>query len=179
MRQPTPTTDRHIGDRCLLTGTLYIPNPFYLNNHQIFQSKDHVAIWSEYESEIRIIPLDGRPTLDSKIRQWAGSSRGHWEGQTLVIETTNFNGRGYFQGATDGLHLIERFTRVDENTIDYSFTATDPASYTQAWTLENTLRATDGPIYEYACHEGNYGLPNILSGARYMEKLAAEEAKQD
>ena len=170
--------DRHLGDRCLLTGTLFIPNPFYLNNHHIFQSHDHVAILSEYDSEVRIIPLDGRPPLNPNIRQWAGSSRGHFEGQSLVIETTNFNGRGYFQGATDGLRLVERFTRVDEQTVDYQLTASDPASYTQPWTLENTLRATEGPIYEYACHEGNQSLPNILRGARYMEKMEREKAEK-
>ena len=167
--------DRTLFERCLVTGGLFAPNPFYLNNHMIFQSRDHVAILTEYSSEIRIIPLDGRPRLDPSIRQWAGDSQGRWEDGSLVVETTNFNNMVDFQGATDGLRIVERFTRVDADTIDYELTATDPASFTQEWTLANTLRKVVGPIYEFACHEGNYGLPNILAGARAQEQAAADE----
>ncbi len=167
--------DRTLTERCLATGGLFVPNPFYLNNHHILQSRDHVAILTEAFSEVRIIPLDGRPPLGPSITQWAGDSRGRWEGESLVVETTNFNNKVDFQGATDGLRLSERFTRVDADTIDYELTVIDPASYTRAWTLANTLRKITGPIYEYACHEGNYGLPNILAGARAQEKAAASD----
>ena len=102
-------------------------------------------------------------------------SHSSWEGDTLVVETSNYSGRGFFQGATAGLSIVERFTRVDENTIDYALTVTDPASYAQAWTLEHNLRTTEGPLFEFACHEGNYGLVNVLSGARAAEKAALEE----
>lgn len=171
--------DLHMGSRCLMTGFFYFPSVLYLHNHQIFQTPDHLAILSENGPQLRVIPLDRRPAVDEDITLWDGSSRGHWEGDTLIIETTNFNGRNPFIGATAGLRLVERLTRFDENTIDYSLTVTDPASYTRPWTLENTLRATEGPIYEFACHEGNYGLPNILSGARAEEKAAAEQTRDD
>ena len=167
--------DRALHERCLFTGDLFVPNPFYLNNHQILQSRDHLAIVTEYMSDFRIIPLHGRPPLGPGITHWAGNSQGRWEGESLVVETTNFNNMVDFQGATDGLRIVERFTRVDADTIDYELTATDPASFTQAWTLANTLRKVEGPIYEYACHEGNYGLPNILAGARAQEKAAADQ----
>ncbi len=167
--------DRHRSERCLATGGVFVPNPFYLNNHHILQSRNHVAILTEMMNEVRIIPLDGRPPLGPSITQWAGDSRGRWEGESLVVETTNFNNMVDFQGATDGLRIVERFTRVDADTIDYELTATDPASFTQEWTLANTLRKVVGPIYEFACHEGNYGLPNILAGARAQEQAAADE----
>ena len=167
--------DLHIATRCLMTGFFYFPSNLYLHNHHILQTPETVAILSEHGPQIRLIPLDGRRALGEDIALWDGSSRGHWEGDTLVIETARFDGRNPFMGATAGLRLVERLVRFDENTIDYSLTVTDPASYTQSWTLENTLRAIEGPIYEFACHEGNYGLPNILSGARYQEKAALEE----
>jgi hypothetical protein len=167
--------DRPMNDRCLLTGGLITPNPFYLNNHQIFQTKDHVAIKSEVMNETRIIPLDRRPPLDDRIRLWGGSSRGHWEGNTLVVETANWNGRSVIFGSTAEQRVVERFTRVDASTIDYEATVTDPASYTQPWTLANTMRAIEGPIYEYACHEGNYGLVNILEGVRVQEAAKAKQ----
>jgi hypothetical protein len=168
---------RHMSERCLLTGLLYEPNPFYLNHHKIIQTPDHVVILTEIFSELRIIPIDGRAQLDPAIRRWNGSSRGYWEGDTLVVEATNFNGKNYYFGATADLHVTERFTRVDEHTIDYQATFTDPASFTQPWTLEHTLRAMEGPIYEFACHEGNYAMGGVLRGARLQEREAAEKAK--
>ena len=172
--------DRGLNERCLLTGGLFVPNPFYLNNHQIFQTRDHVAIKSEVMNEVRLIPIDGREPPAPGVKLWAGASRGRWEGDSLVVEITNYNDKGGLAGSTDGLRLVERFTRVDADTIDYRVTVSDPASYTQPWTLENTLRKIEGPIYEYACHEGNYSLVNILAGARAKdardaEKKAAEE----
>jgi hypothetical protein len=136
-----------------------------------------VAIVSEVMNETRIIPIDGRAPLDPAIRLWAGASRGRFEGESLVVEITNFNDQGGIVGSTSGLRLVERFTRVDADTIDYELTVTDPASYTRPWTLANTLRAIEGPIYEYACHEGNYSLPNILAGARAQEKAREQEKR--
>ena len=119
--------------------------------------------------KVRIIPLDRRPQLDPRIGHWLGDSRGWWEGQTLVVETTNFNERRLFRGATKQLRLVERFTRLDENTVSYQLTVTDPSTFARPWTLENALRRADPPVYEVACHEGNYGLAGILAGARSEE----------
>ena len=168
--------DRNLAERCLMTGGLLVPNPFYLNDHQIFQTRDYIVIVSEVMRQTRTIPLDGRPALGPAIKQWAGDSRGRWEGNTLVIETANFSAKGAFQGSTDTLRLVERFTRIDDGSIDYSLTVTDPATFTQPWTLVNTMRTSKGPIYEYACHEGNYAMLNILSGARAMEQARAQAA---
>jgi hypothetical protein len=125
--------------------------------------------------EYRIIPLDRRPPLAPGILLWAGDSRGRWEGETLVVETANFNGKGGFQGSGAGLRLVERFTRVDANAIDYELTTSDPSSFTQPWTLQNTLRKIKGPIFEYACHEGNSGMVTILNGARAQEKARVQD----
>ncbi|MCY3972176.1 MAG: hypothetical protein OXG74_19760 [Acidobacteria bacterium] len=165
----------HVATRCLWHGDFYTPGNLYLQYHRIVQTPDHLAILSEGGAIPRVIPLDGREQLPESLRQWTGSSRGRWEGDTLVVETSNFSGRSPFFGATDGLRLVERFSRHDEDTIDYSVTVSDPRTYTRDWTLENTLRSTEGPMFEFACHEGNYGLPNILSGARHQEKLGREK----
>jgi len=162
--------DRAQDERCLTTGGLYMPNPFYNNYHQIVQSRGHVAILTEMMHETRIIPLDGRPHVGPGLRQWHGDSRGRWEGQTLVVETTNFNDKRLFRGATRQLRLVERFTRLDPDTISYRLTVSDPATFASPWTIENALRKADGQMYEVACHEGNYGLAGILSGARAEEK---------
>jgi hypothetical protein len=161
--------DRSLVERCLLVDPVLLPNPFYNNNHQILQTPGYILIHGEMMHQARIIPLDGRPRLRDDVTQWLGDSRGHWEGQTLVIETTNFSAQRLFRGATGALRLVERLTRVDAATIDYQVTVTDPATFTQPWTAVSTLRATGGPIYEYACHEGNYGLAGILRGARSQE----------
>ncbi len=172
--------DLYLGDRCLNNGIIYWTNPFYASLHQINQSRDHVVILSEWGPHRRLIPIDGQPPLDESIAQWDGSSRGHWEGDTLVVETANFNGRNdlTLRGGSTDTRFLERFVRVDENTIDYSLTITDPASFTQPWTLENTMRVTEGPMLEFACHEGNYALVNILEGARAADKAALEESKE-
>ncbi len=129
--------------------------------------------------DVRIIPIDGRPHLGSNVQQLAGDSRGHWEGQTLVIDTTNFTGDTNFRGApqttrqdifaSPTLHVVERLTRIDEDTIRYQFTVEDLATWTKSWSGEATIRKVEGPIFEYACHEGNYGLANILRAARVQE----------
>ena len=148
----------------------------YNNNYQIVQTPGYVMILVEMIHDVRIIPLDGRPQLPPRLRQWTGSYRGRWDGDTLVIESTNFNGKNPFQGSSEQLKLTERFTRIDENTIRYQFTVDDPATWTRPWSAEVPWAKTIGPLFEHACHEGNYGLSNILAGARAEEKRAAEGA---
>ena len=166
-------------DRCITRGMPGAMMPgFYNHNYQIVQNEDHVVILVEMIHDARIIPLDGRGPLDSNLRQWLGASRGHWEGDTLVIETTNFNdkitGRGgtVFSGS-EHLHVVERLTRVSADTIDYEITVSDPTVWTEPWTVSLPMTAMDQTVFEYACHEGNYALPNILSGARFEEREAA------
>jgi hypothetical protein len=131
-----------------------------------------VAIDVEMIHDVRIIPTDGRPHLPSNIRQWMGDSRGHWEGNTLVVDTTNFTDKTRYRGSTENMHLTERFTRVDPDTILYEFTVDDPATFTKPWTAQIPMRRSKGPIYEYACHEGNYAMTGMLGGAREAEKAA-------
>src|SRR5215510_1259592 len=163
--------DRAPSERCTTTDGLFAPNPFYNNYHQIVQAPGYVIIVTEMMHEARVIPLDARPHAGPGVRMWLGDSRGHWEGQTLVVETTNFNAKKLFRGATEQMRAEERFTRLDADTIEYRLTVTDPATFSQPWTLENGLRREDVMLYEVACHEGNYGMRGILSGAR------AEEAR--
>jgi hypothetical protein len=120
--------------------------------------------------DVRIIPLDGRPHAPSGIRQWMGDSRGRWDGDTLVVTTTNFTDKTNFRGASANMKLVERFTRVDADTIDYRFTVDDPAAFSRSWSASIPMTKTEGPLFEYACHEGNYGMTNLLSGARAEEK---------
>jgi hypothetical protein len=135
-----------------------------------------VAILQEDFQELRIIPLGERPHIGRDIRQWLGDSRGHWEGDTLVVDTTNFTAKTNFRGSSANLHLTERFTRVAADAIDYQFTVDDPTTWTRPWTVAMPVARTKGLIYEYGCHEGNYSLPDILGGARAQEKVAAEAA---
>ena len=169
-------TDRSLADRCIMGFNSGPPmvSSAYNNNVQIWQIPGYVVLLNEMVHNTRIISTDGRPHLN--IRQWAGDSRGHWEGNTLVVETTNFLRETSLRGSTADTQLVERFTRVDADTIMYEFTAEDPNSYTRPWTARMPLRRTDGSLFEYACHEGNYGLYNILAGARAKEKAALEEA---
>ena len=162
--------DRAEAERCLTTGGVFVPNPFYNNYHEIVQAPGYVVIVSEMMHEHRVIPLDRRPRLNANIRQWLGDSRGWWEGKTLVVETTNFVDRRRFFGSTAALKFVERFTRADNETISYQLTITDPNVFSKPWTLQNSLWRSDEGIFEVACHEGNYGLANILSGARAQEK---------
>jgi hypothetical protein len=145
----------------------------YNNNIQIFQSPGYVVIVMEMIHDARIIPLDGRPHLPRGAGQWMGDSRGQWEGNTLVVDTVNFSEKTNFRGSSEGLHLLERFTRTGETTIDYRFTVNDPTTWTKPWTVSLPLVRNDGQIYEYACHEGNRGLANILSQARTVERASA------
>jgi hypothetical protein len=165
--------DRSQFERCVTRGLPRLPGG-YNQNLQILQSPGYVVILYEMMREARIIPVDGRPHLGASVRQWMGDSRGRWEGRTLVVETTNFNSQHEFRGATENLRLVERFTRVDSGTVDYQFTADDPGTWARAWTAAIPLAKTDDQMYEYACHEGNYGMPNLLSSARAEDRAAAD-----
>ena len=163
--------DRPLSERCILSaGTLPIlPGP-YNNNVQLIQTAGYVAILNEMIHEHRIVPLDGRPHLAQNIRQWLGDSRGHWEGDTLVVDTTNFSPKFDFRGAGPSLHVVERFTRVAADTLQYEFTVDDPTIWTRSWTAVIPMKKSSELIYEYACHEGNFALKNVLTGARALEK---------
>ena len=166
---------RTLAERCITWGNDGPPiMPVGYNaNLDIFQGQGYVVVRTEMIHSARLIPIDAsRPHVGQNIRQWNGDSRGHWEGNTLVVETTNFNDRVRFRNSTSALRVVERFTRVDADTITYTFTVEDPATWTKPWTAEVPMTKTKGPIYEYACHEGNYGLPNILRAARVEEKSA-------
>ena len=149
---------------------------FYNNNYQIVQNSGYVMILVEMIHDARIIPIDKRPHLPGNVRQWMGNSIGHWEGNTLVVETTNFTDKTAFQNSGADMKLIERFTRTEEDTLMYEFTVDDPSTYVRPWTAQIPMSKTDGPIWEYACHEGNYAMTNVLRGARAEEKAAAEAA---
>jgi hypothetical protein len=167
-----------LGARCIImevAGPPMFPGA-YNNNYQIVQTAGHVMILSEMIHDARIIPLDGRSHLPAEVRQWMGSYRGRWEGDTLVVETTNFNGKNPFRGSSEHMRLIERFTRIDQDIILYRFTVDDPATWTRQWTVELPMKRASGPLFEHACHEGNYGLYNTLAGARAEEKRADEDA---
>ena len=160
-------TDRSLGDRCLMgsnSGPPMRPGS-YNNNVHIFQTPKYVALLNEHIHNVRIIPID-RDHLD--VPQWVGSSRGHWEGETLVVETTNFARETNFSGSSKDTNLIERFTRLDADTVMYEFTIEDPNNYTQPFTVAVPFRRTDGVLFEYACHEGNYGMTGIMAGARRL-----------
>ena len=167
-----------LGARCIVMRGAGPPlmNAGYNANYHIVQNRDHVMILTEMIHDARIIPLDGRPAPPAGARGWMGQSRGRWEGDTLVVETTNYNGRNPFRGSGPALRVTERFTRVADDTIVYRFTVEDPETWDVAWTAEMPMKQTIGPIFEHACHEGNYGLTNILAGAREDDRRAAEAA---
>ncbi len=180
--------DRGIAERCIVgfaSGPPIIPPGGYNQNIQLFQTPDYVVILNEMVHDVRIVPLDGRPHLPEGLDQWMGDSRGHWDGDTLVIETTNVTnkrasvdlGATVAVGTGDSLHLIERFSRVNEDTLRYEFTVDDPTTFTRPFTAVIPMNRNPQPIFEYACHEGNYGLRNLLAGARAQEKAAEEAAR--
>ncbi len=177
--------DRSLFERCVTRGLPRLPGG-YNQNLLILQTPEHVVILYEMMREARVIPLDGRPHLADNVRLWHGDSRGRWEGETLVVETTNVSPKAHYgypipellRGSGDGLHLVERFTRIDADTIDHQVTINDPTTFTDTWTASIPLRATQDQMYEYACHEGNYSMESTLSGARAQEKAAAEAATQ-
>ena len=164
--------DRGISERCLVgfnSGPPMTPS-YYNNNVQIFQSPGYVALLNEMIHNVRVIPVDRSPHAPPAVRQLTGDSRGRWDRDVLVVETTNLTDKSAFRGASEKLRLVERFRRVDRNTLLYQFTIDDPDTWTRPWTVEFPMRKTADRIYEYACHEGNYGMFNILSGARAEER---------
>ena len=164
--------DRPYMERCISWpqgGPPMLPSA-YDNNYQIVQTPGYVMIFVEMMHEARVIPLDGRPHLGPDVRQFMGDPRGHWEGNTLVVDSTNFSDETNFRNAGANLHLVERFTRTDPDTILYEFTVSDPTTFTSPWTAAIPMGKTRGPIFEYACNEGNVGLAGILRGARAEEK---------
>jgi hypothetical protein len=167
-------TDLSTWTRCISRGWNGIGS-WYSSNYQIFQSPGYVVVLQELIHEPRIIPLDGRPHLPQGVGQWLGDSRGRWEGNTLVVETTNFDPKTNFRGSRETLRLVERYTLRDANNLDYEFTVDDPKTFTRPWTAARPMRReVDGiSVFEYACHEGNYAMSGILRGARMEEKAAA------
>jgi len=172
--------DRSVGERCILgfnAGPPMVPSA-YNNNVQLFQTPGRVVILNEMVHNARIVPVDGRP--HGAVRQWNGDSRGRWEGDTLVVDTTNFYNKTAFserQGSSPNMHLVERFRRVDADTLVYEFTVDDPTTWTRPWTASIPMTKSQDQMYEYACHEGNYGMLGILEGARADEKAAEAAAK--
>jgi hypothetical protein len=164
--------DRTLLERCISRGVpgAILPG-LYNNNIRISQSPGFVAIVHEMVHETRVVPLDGG--TPSGLRAYMGESHGRWEGDTLVVETRNFNGKAPYRGSGENLHLTERYTRVGPETIDFRLTFEDETQWTQPWTVAYSMRPAEGELYEYACHEGNYGLRNILENARDEEKAAA------
>ncbi|MBI3491967.1 MAG: hypothetical protein HY047_09330 [Acidobacteria bacterium] len=171
--------NRSLQERCLSfnAGPPILPGP-YNNYVQLFQFRDHVIIFTEMIHDARIVPLDGRPHRSPSIRQWLGDSVGHYEGATLVVDTTNFTDKTNFRGSREHLHLTERFTRADENTLLYEFTVDDPTTFTKPWTAMLPMTKTNDRIFEYACHEGNHALVDILRGARFQEKAGTPELRE-
>jgi hypothetical protein len=171
-RQFDGPENRSLAERCLIWPTLGPPMlpSFYNNNYQIVQGTGYVAILSEMIHDVRIVQTDGRPHLPKNVRLWAGDSVGRWEGNTLVVDTTNFTNNTAWRNSSENLHLIERFTRTDADTLLYEVTVEDPATWATPWKIEIPMRKTEGPIYEYACHEGNYAMSGVLAGARAEEK---------
>ena len=168
-------SDFSSGVRCILgfnAGPPFTPSA-YNNNMQLFQTPDTVVVMTEMVNTSRVIPLNGQPHLDPDVLQWSGDSRGYWEGDTLVVETRNFDPKRKWRGTTASTRLVERFTRVDAETLEYTFTVTDPETWTSAWTASVPLVLNPEPMFEYACHEGNYSMPVMLGGAR-TEELAGD-----
>jgi hypothetical protein len=186
MRNAESAQDTGLQDQCLAFVTAGPPMlPYsYNSNYQIMQTRDAFVVHAEMIHDTRIIRLDGRPHLSSDVRQWMGDSVGQWAGDTLVVDTTNFNDGGGFYGDAGGnfgwdrdLHLVERFSLLDADTLLYRFEIDDPTAFTQPWKGELTMERSPGPIYEYACHEGNYALSNLLRGYRFSERQGANPAR--
>src|SRR3954468_11538256 len=171
--------NRSLQERCITRGPpeVILPGP-YNNNLQIVQAPGYVVLFTEMIHDARVVSMDGRPHAGASVRAWMGDSRGHWDGDTLVVDTTNFTDRTNFRGSGEHLHLVERFTRVDAHTIDYRFMVEDPTTWSRPWTVAYPIVETGGPIYDFACREGNYGLRDILTGARYEERIAAESERK-
>jgi hypothetical protein len=164
--------ERPLPERCILgfnSGPPMVPSA-YNNNVQIVQTPNHVLVLNEMIHSARVVDLSGRPHFPPHIRFLTGDSIGHWEKDTLVVDTTNYSTDGVFRNSTKNLHLVERFTRVDRDTLRYEFTVNDPDTWTRPWSASIPMARTEQPVFEYACHEGNYALEGVLRGARYQEQ---------
>tara|TARA_B100000470_G_C19757990_1_gene376934 strand:- start:132 stop:1151 length:1020 start_codon:yes stop_codon:yes gene_type:complete len=169
--------DRPLSERCVTYGVPRL-GAGYNSYYQIFQSADHVVIYMEMNHDARVIPIDGPEHLDDGIRQWHGDSRGHWDGDSLVIETTNYSSDATFRGVpADGMTVTERLTRVGPQTLNYEVSIDDPSTYTEPWKVDIPLMGTESAVYEYACHEGNIGMEGILAGHRAEEREALAESR--
>jgi hypothetical protein len=171
--------NRPLSERCILMAQERIPMlPAAADNNllQIVQGPGYVSLLHEIDHSTRVIPTDGRPHVSKNIRQYQGDSVGHWEGNTLVVDTTNFTDKSAFRGSGEKLHLVERFSRTDDNTLLYQFTVEDPDTWDKPWTAEIPMSKAQGPVYEWACHEGNTMIVTILRGARVAEEEAAKKA---
>ena len=173
--------NRSLSERCILWGTEGPPMlPLGYNaNLQIFQTADELAVLQEMIHDARMIPFYAKPHLPASVKQWFGDSRGHWEGDTLVVDTTNYAAKTAFRGSGEKLHVTERFTRAGAETLVYQFTVEDPDTWDKPWSGEVPMRRINERIFEYACHEGNLGMPNILSGARAQEAHNEEARKEE
>jgi len=163
--------NRPLQERCLVwttAGPPILPSA-YNNNIRIVQAPGYVTIVNEMIHDVRIVPLDGRPHLPKSVHLWMGDSRGHWEGNTLVVDTTNFSDKTNFRGADENMHLIEKFTRAGDDTMMYQFTVDNETAFTRSWTAQVPMTRSQDPMFEYACQEGNYSLTNVLAGARAEE----------
>ena len=163
---------RGLGERCITFGVPRL-TAAYSSVFEVVQSPHEVVFVMETIHNARVIPLDGRPHLPAGIPQWDGSSRGYWEGDTLVVETKGFSAKSDMMGSSTGLHLVERFTRIAPDVLQYDVTMSDPSTWTAPWTVRIPMKQIDEPLIEYACHEGNLGMFGILSGARKLEADAA------
>jgi hypothetical protein len=178
-RNTASWVERGLWERCITRGLPSVMLPgAYNNNYQIVQSPGAVVILAEMIHDARVIPIGPRPHLPPDIRQWMGDSRGGWEGDTLVVDTTNFSEQSIYRGSAERLHLVERFTRADADTLTYQVTIDDPSTFTKPWTIVFPVTKSAGAVYEYACHEGNYGMFNLLSGSRSAEQAEADAAKK-
>jgi hypothetical protein len=176
-RFPAGPEDFSNAYRCITTGVPKLGGLYgagHFGYYQIFQSRSHVVVVMETIHDARVIPLDGRPHLPAAIRQWNGDSRGRWEGDTLVVDTTNFSPKSNFMGSAEHLHLVERFTRVGPDTINYEITINDPTTWTRSWTAMMPLGKTTDRLYEFACHEGNLPMFGMLTAARADERAAVQ-----
>ncbi len=170
-------TDRPLSERCVTYGHPRL-GAGYNSYYQLFQSKDHVVVYMEMNHDARVIPLDGTPTLNDDVRLWHGDSRGYWDGDTLVVTTTNYSSHATFRGiSSENMNVTERFTRVGPQTLNYEVTVDDPTTYTKPWTVMIPLMGTTDAVYEYACHEGNIGMDGILAGHRAEERELATGSK--
>ena len=167
-------TDRPLQERCVTYGVPRL-GAGYNSYYQVFQSAEHVVIVNEMIHDARVVPLTGQPHLVDSVRQLHGDSRGHWEGDTLVIETTNYSSAAQFRGSSDGLEIVERLTRVGPKVLNYEVTITDPTTWMRPWTVLIPLRTSEEPMFEYACHEGNIGMDGILAGHRAEERARASQ----